>query len=206
MTSRRASRGCIPKTTIPRALGGWSADERRRVLGLLVVATVAQLRIFLTFERQMKRTGGPGIIPFELAGSTDKARQIVDSWGDHGRSAARKSLFLDFVFPPTYAALQALACDAAAEGLAKRERGTLAAAGTPIAWAQLAAAIFDYVENTALLLVLAGRDRRTPGLARRAALVKFALLSLGQGYILLGTLAPVRSRSTGRSRRKRRCR
>ena len=136
----------------------------------------------------MKRTGGPGIIPFELAGSTERAREILDTWGPQGQAAARKSLALDYLFPPTYATLQALACDATADELTKRDRRLLAAAGPMIGWAQLAAAGFDYAENSALLLVLAGRDRRAPRVARRAALVKFALISLGQTYILLGVL------------------
>jgi hypothetical protein len=149
---------------------------------------VAQLRVFLAFERRMKRTGGPGIIPFELAGSTERTREILNTWGRQGRSAARNSLLLDYLFPPTYAALQALACDAIADRLTKRGRRLLAAAGPMVGWAQLAAAGFDYVENSALLLVLAGRDRRAPWLARRAAQLKFALTSVGQGYILLGVL------------------
>lgn len=203
MTPTRVSRGGVRPGTVSHAVGGLSVDGRRRVLWLLAIAALAQLRVFLAFESQMKRAGGPGIIPFELAGSTETSRQIVAAWGAQGRSAARKSLLVDFVFPPTYAALQALACDATAPGFANRGRGELAAAGTPIAWAQLAAAVFDYVENSALLLVLAGLDRRAPRVARRAALVKFALISLGQGYILLGGFGAIRSRCTGRSRRKR---
>ncbi len=165
---------------------GLPARSRRRALWLLGLATAAQLRAFLAFERQMKRTGGPGIIPFELAGSTERARQILKAWGPHGRAAAKNSLRLDYLFPPTYGTLQALACAATAEGMAKRGRNVLAAVGGPIGWAQLSAAGFDYAENTALLLILAGRDRRAPRVARQAAVVKFALISIGQGYILLG--------------------
>jgi hypothetical protein len=160
------------------------------------MATVLQLQVFLIFEREMKRSGGPGIIPFELAGSTERAREIVYTWGATGRAAARKSLLLDYLFPPTYAALQALACDATAEGLARRGPRFPAVAGLPIGRAQLAAAFFDYVENTALLLALAGRDRRAPRVARRAAQVKFALISVGQAYILAGSIDAGLSRLT----------
>lgn len=152
---------------------------------------MAQLRVFLIFERQMKRTGGPGIIPFELAGPA-RSREILETWGDQGRSAARRSLLLDYLFPPTYALLQALLCDVTAEELASQGRRVPAEAGRAIGWAQLAAGGFDYVENTALLLVLTGRDRRAPGVARQAALVKFALISLGQAYILLGAVKRAR--------------
>ena len=171
--------------TVSATLGGLSGRYRRRVLWLLAMATVLQLRVFLIFEREMKRTGGPGIIAFELAGTTERAREILERWGSQGRAAARKSLVLDYLFPPTYATLQALACDASAEGLALRRRQFLVRVGGAVGWGQLAAAAFDYVENTALLLVLAGRDRRAPRMAQRAAQVKFALTSLGQAYILL---------------------
>jgi hypothetical protein len=157
-------------------------------MALLLVGETVQLRAFLQLERQMKHTGGPGIIRFELAGSPGRAREIVETWGAQGTSAARRSLLLDYLFPPTYAALQALACSRAAEGFAVRGRGSLASAGGPIAWAQPAAAGFDFVENTALLGVLAGRYERLPQLARHAALVKFALSCLGLGYILLAGL------------------
>lgn len=118
--------------TVSSAFGALSAKDRRRVLGMLVAATTAQLRVFASFEREMKRTGGPGIIAFELAGATVRAREILTTWGSHGRSAAKKSLLLDYLFPPTYATLQALACDATADVLAKRGRRSLAGAGTPL--------------------------------------------------------------------------
>jgi hypothetical protein len=137
----------------------------------------------------MKRTGGPGIIPFELAGTPAKANRILDAWGDEGRAAARRSLILDYPFPATYALLHAIACTAVSDRFKERGRSALADAGAPLAWAQLAAAIFDYVENTALLLNLSGRHKRLPAIARRAALTKFALTYAGWGYVLLGIAA-----------------
>lgn len=137
----------------------------------------------------MRATGGPGIIPFELAGTPERARRIIDLWGSDGRRAARRSLLLDYAFPPTYASLQALGCTAVGDRYRARGRRVLAAGGGPLAWGQLAAAGFDYVENTALLLILVGRDGRAPALARRAALAKFALLFAGWSYMLLGFTA-----------------
>lgn len=70
--------------------------------------------------------------------------------------------------------------------------------------AQLTAAGFDYVENSALLLVLASRDGRLPAIARRAALIKFALLYAGWGYIAAGLVIAARERRrlTATPRRK----
>ena len=166
--------------------GRLSKQDRRRAMWMLGAVELAELLALGALEQQMKRTGGPGIIPFELAGSSERARRIMDTWGSEGRSAARLSLLLDYPFPATYAPLHALACTATADGFARRGRRTLAGAGGPLAWAQLAAAGFDYVENTALLLILSGRLGALPALARRAALTKFVLISGGWGYILLG--------------------
>jgi len=170
--------------------------DRRRAIWVLAGAGLAQLGPLETLERRMKRTGGPGIIAFELAGSSERARRIMDTWGSEGCSAARLSLLLDCPFPATYAPLHALACAATADGFAGRGHRALAVAGGPLAWGQLAAAGFDYVENTALLLILSGRHGALPALARRAALTKFALLSAGWAYILLGLAAAARNRSS----------
>jgi hypothetical protein len=164
---------------------GWT---RRRVMGGLIVAELVQLAAFAQLEQIMKRTGGAGIIALELAGSRERARKLMDRWGTEGRAAARKSLLLDFVFPPTYASFQALACLASSDALAHRGQNGLAAAGPVLAWSQAAAAGFDYLENVSLLLVLGGRERRFAPLARRAALVKFALLALGLGYVGLAAV------------------
>lgn len=171
-----------------------SRPNRRRALWALAAAVLVQLGPLLLLERRMKRTGGPGIIPFELAGSQESAQRIMKAWGSEGRRAAKRGLVLDYPFPATYAPLHALACTAAADALGDRGRTGLAAVGSPLAWGQLAAAGFDYVENSALLLVLSGRHGRLPRLARRAALVKFALLSAGWGYMLLGLVAGGRPR------------
>jgi hypothetical protein len=159
--------------------------QRRAATWGLTLAALIQLRFFASLERRMRRRGGPGIIPFELAGTPERANRIIRIWGSDGRRAAKRSLLLDYVFPPTYAWLQALACTATADRCAARGRA-LAAWGGPLAWGQLLAAGFDYVENTALLLILSGRDGRLPALARRAALAKFALLFAGWSYMLLG--------------------
>jgi hypothetical protein len=165
---------------------GVPARRRRQATWALAPALLIQLRLFAALERRMRATGGPGIIPFELAGTPERTRRIIDVWGPDGRRAARQSLLLDYAFPPTYACLQALGCMATGDRYRAGGRSVLAAAGGPLAWGQLAAAGFDYVENTALLLTLAGRDSRAPALARRAALAKFALLFAGWSYMLFG--------------------
>ena len=174
---------------------GQLSDRRRgRAIRLLAAAAVAQLALFVPLERRMKRTGGHGIIPFELAGSPERSRQILETWGGEGQAAARVSLALDYPFPATYAPLQALACTAAGQSLAAAGHRSLASLAGPLAWTQLAAALFDYAENTSLLAILAGRGGSLPQIARRAALTKFAFLYTGWGYMLLARASAMHGR------------
>jgi hypothetical protein len=162
-----------------------SPRARRVTLWASGCAWVGTLIPLLACEREMRRAGGPGIIPFELAGTPERAERIMQRWGPVGQAAARRSLILDYPFLLAYAPLQALACDAAGDALSRRHHELLAAAGAPLAWGQLAGAGFDAIENAALLGVLFGGDARLPALARACATIKFALLGAGLGYCLL---------------------
>jgi hypothetical protein len=124
--------------------------------------------VMLALERRMRRTGGPGIIAFELAGNDVRAQQIMTAWGDDGRRAARRSLQLDFGYMATYGVLTAM--------LVNRARLRL---GHPAAvcLAVAPAVAGDAREGIALLNVLAGKEIDVQAhRARRAAIVKFAVL------------------------------
>ena len=142
----------------------------------------------------MRRTGGPGIIPFELAGTPDRSRRILQMWGADGRSAARASLLLDYPYLIAYSGLQSAVCDAAADALRESGSGTLADAGRLVCAGQWIAGAFDAVENAALLGVLAGHNDRLPAVARTCACVKFALLGLGGTYAAIGFVSRLRTR------------
>jgi hypothetical protein len=166
-----------------------SRRERRRALRALASAQLALLAPLLAEERRMKRTGGPGIIPFELAGTPERAGRILRTWGAPGQSAARRSLMLDYPYLATYSPLQALLCTRAGDALRRRGRRGPASAAPVLAWGQLAAGAFDAIENAALLAILAGHDGHLPALARRCASAKFGLLALGWVYVLLDLAA-----------------
>lgn len=137
----------------------------------------------------MKRTGGPGIIPFELAGTPQRANRIMDAWGTEGRRAARLSLALDFPFLVAYSGLHANVCALASEVL--RERGWQRAAdlGALARTSQIAAGACDAAENAALLGVLGGRGNALPRVAQSFAAAKFALLAVGAAYAAAGLAA-----------------
>jgi hypothetical protein len=137
--------------------------------------------VMLVLERRMRRTGGPGIIPFELAGSASRAEDIMARWGGDGQRAARLSLWLDFGYMTTYGALTALLVDRA-----RRRRGHPAILPAAV----IVAVAADAAEGVSLLKVL--RGTRIAVHARRAqiaALIKFAVLAGALGYVAAGRSA-----------------
>jgi hypothetical protein len=141
--------------------------------------------VMLSLERQMHRSGGPGIIAFELAGNAERAQRIISAWGDDGRRAARLSLQLDFGYMATYGALTAVLVD-----YARRRLGHPAV----VCLSVVPAVVGDALEGVALLNMLAGNDidanaRR----ARRAAIAKFAVL-VGALLYTGGAYLPMRKR------------
>src|SRR6476659_4477639 len=88
-----------------------TSSGNRRHLIWAVTAFAGYTSAMLALERRMRRSGGPGIIAFELAGNAERAQRIMSAWGDDGRRAARRSLQLDFGYMATYGALTALLVD-----------------------------------------------------------------------------------------------
>jgi hypothetical protein len=156
------------------------SNRRRSHLIWAATAFAGYTSVMLTLEQQMHRSGGPGIIAFELAGNATRAQRIMSAWGDGGRRAARRSLHLDFGYMATYGALTALLVD-----FARRRLGHPAA----VCLGVVPAVAADALEGVALLDVLSGNEidvhaRR----ARRAAIFKFvvligALLYVGGAYL-----------------------
>jgi hypothetical protein len=95
--------------------------HRRALISLFVAATffrVAQLPDDLaTMTRH-----GAGILQLEVVGTTSRAHRYLNEWGPAGRSAARRSLWLDYCFVVCWAALFAALCALVADR----------SAGTPI--------------------------------------------------------------------------
>lgn len=158
--------------------------HRVKRLGWSAVATLAYAAVMLVAERGMRKTGGPGIIGFELAGNAERVQEIVAVWGADGRRWARWSLWLDFGYMLTYGTWALL--------LIERVRTRN---GHPILLRLLpvGAVAGDAIEGVALLKALDGVDVDTNARrARSAALTKFILLAVGLAYTVI---AGVRRRS-----------
>jgi hypothetical protein len=160
---------------------------RRRVLWLLAAVTLGLLVALALLDRQMQDAGGPGIIAFELAGSSGRAAEIIADWGERGRDAARLSLWLDFAYLAAYGTFLWLAIRALRDGALRRSRMRFARLGAHVEPLPLVAAGCDAVEDVALLLVLGGHGGAVaPALAAAFASVKFACLGIAALYLLGG--------------------
>lgn len=163
--------------------------------GLIVsgIAVVALLLVMAPAEEQMKETG-PGIVTFELAGSQDRADEILAEWGDDGRDAAREQLLVDFAFLIAYGTFLVLAVAAVRDLSSRRGRTRLAGVGAAIVPFGALAAAFDAAENACLLAVLDGAGQVFPVLAFVFAATKFALLVAAIAYLAVGIALNLRRR------------
>jgi hypothetical protein len=153
-----------------------AAPRAAKSIPLWTAVYAAYAVVMLRLEQRMRSTGGPGIIPFELAGTSAAADAILQQWGAKGRHAARSSLLLDFGYMLTYGYLTALLLD----GTARRNRHPRSVSGVVAA-----AVVGDAIEGVALLRVLKNHDvEQNASLARSAALTKFTLLGICTAYLL----------------------
>jgi pimeloyl-ACP methyl ester carboxylesterase len=173
---------------------------RRTALWVLGVLSGALGIVLVALDVRMQEAGGWGIVDFELAGSEERSREILEDWGDDGEDAARLSLWLDFPYLALYGAFWFLAV-AATRDLAKRcEWRRLAAAGPRVLWLPLAGAALDAVEDAFLLLALGERGGDVAPLAATVcASGKFLALGISIGYVVVALALRLwrRSRAAG---------
>lgn len=139
-------------------------------------------------------TGGPlntsaapfGVVSFELAGSPERAVEVLSSWDHVGRQWAAFSLGLDFLFIPAYTVAIILGCALASRGIQTRD-WPLAQGGRLLSIGVVLAGILDVVENISLLVILFGAVAAPwPQVAAWCAVPKFGLIFLALVYALYG--------------------
>jgi len=166
-----------------------------RTQGLIAtaIATVLLLAAMSPADNRMHDTGGPGIVPFEVSGGSDRAEEILAEWGEEGQDAARESLWIDFGFLLAYGAFLTLALMATRD--LARERGwhLMAGIGGVAVWLGALGAGFDALENICLLLTIDRAGSALPLLATIFASCKFLLLAGAVAYLLAGLALRVSS-------------
>lgn len=168
--------------------------HRARTLGLIAVFALVAWSRLGSVETELQCPEGceaearrPGIVAYELAGTAERADTILEAWGDDGRALARRSLILDFAFLFTYGTFLFLAGCALGDALPRTAvfPRLLAHGAYGFAWAGVAAAALDGLENIALLIMLGqGGSTLLSALAYTAASLKFLLVLPAFAFIL----------------------
>ncbi len=182
--------------TLTHPFQRWPRSGRRPAL--VCVALVALLPVVLgavVKPLHEDQPGGESIVAFELAGSVERADEILATWRAEGVIDEAKAIqTVDLLYPLIYAAALAGGCVAAAGAWERTGRRRAAAAGIAMAWVAFAAAGLDYVENLGLGISLWGEPASPwPQLAFAAALLKFGAIVLALVYALSGTIAALRA-------------
>lgn len=152
---------------------------------LLFSLTVVVMLVMNNVGSKLNTETAPyGIISFELAGTTQRAQAILDSWDAEAKVQAAFVQGLDFLYLVVYSTAIALACLWAGETL-KKAGWPPDSLGIPLAWGLWIAAICDAIENIALVVMLFGSIINPwPAIAIVCAVIKFALIFLGLVYVL----------------------
>jgi len=164
--------------------------KQTRTFIVLLLLTIAVMITLQVLGGPLKTDVAPfGIISFELAGTLPLAQKMVESWGKLGQIFAGLNLGLDFLFIIMYANCIGLGCVIVARNLS-RHGAFLATTGIGLSWALWLAALFDCIENYALINLLLGSQQATFALiAKWCAIPKFLIVGLCIAYIILGALA-----------------
>jgi hypothetical protein len=160
-----------------------------RKVGLIASGAVALVigGALVALDARMMDAGGPGIVGFELAGSEDRAVEILADWGEDGTDAAKASLWLDYAYIVAYGTFLILAAVATRDLARRRGWDRMASFGLVAAPLAAAAAVFDAIENVGLLLAVNEHGGAlAPRLAQVCAIVKFVLLAVTIAYLLAG--------------------
>lgn len=182
-------------------------SSRKPLFFTFLSLTLLMFAVFRVLDRPLQTDAAPkGIVSFELAGNPSTARAITDSWkqtslllsatGEPNPDIvnvpyvfAAFGLGLDYLFMPVYALTLVLGTLLAAQKHSGLVRSLSVAAGFGV----IAAALFDAVENYALLQVLLGFiDSGYPAIASFCAIVKFGLILFGIVVCVVAWLAPAK--------------
>jgi hypothetical protein len=175
----------------------WPRSRRRLAAVIVAIAAILPLVLSaLTTPLAENEPGGESIIDFELAGSEERAQEILTTWRAQDVIDDAKAIqIFDLIYPLIYTSAIAAGCIAAAAAWRRAGSPLLTAAGPVMAWVAFAAAVFDYVENLGLGVSLWDEPTSPwPQLAFGAAVLKFTTSGLALLYALSGVVAATLAR------------
>jgi len=125
-----------------------------------------------------------GLLSYELGGSVDEIKTVLDSWHDGHRIRAGFALGFDFLFMLSLTNFLALAAVHASYRVRSKTL-ELSTVGPMLAWGQWIAGILWIAQNLLLFTMLTGPVTSPwPEIVFWCGTVKFSLLGLGLAYVL----------------------
>lgn len=159
---------------------------------ILIISGLFSAVMFITlgyFDLPLKTEAAPnGIISFEFAKGIEHSIAIISSWDMTAKIYAGLSLGIDFLFLVVYGIFFATACYLIAQKYINKNN-RLYKLGIFISMLQFVAALFDAIENIALIKLLLGSNNSIyPLIAYYFASFKFAIIAFGIIYIIVGLI------------------
>ena len=163
-----------------------TSEKKRTIISLLLLIAIIGLMRY--FDAPLKNEiCQKGIVSFELAKDLAVTKNIINSWDEKAKLSAYSSLILDFLFLMVYATFIGLLIHKIVKRM--KENSFVSKIGVLLIWGVFLAALFDVIENIALLNLLSGNLNQVwSSAAYYFAVLKFALIFGCIVYILIGWL------------------
>ena len=169
-------------------LGPVAGFDQALLLRRAAAATFVTLLVQFATGYPLRNPVAPaGILSLELAGSAERAAEIVASWEQMGvLGLATANVILDYSFLVSYTVLLVTLSVRAGSHLGGPG---WVRTGDTVGWSQWVAGGLDAIENVALLLLITGvfSDLLAQA-ARVTAIGKFALIAVGVMWIVVAEL------------------
>ncbi len=166
-----------------------SAGFRKKMLYLTGFITVLITLIFKISDLSLvtpDKNIPDGMMAFELTNNIHVTRIMAEMWGEKGRIIAAFSLGLDYLYLIVYALFLGIVTFEIGKKLTGRSV-LLARLGYWLSWLMVAAALFDGIENFALIRILAGcQYPMWATISYYFASIKFTIVAITLLYILFG--------------------
>jgi hypothetical protein len=173
-----------------------SKPTEKKLTFTLLILVLSFIAVMRFFDAPLKNEVTPnGIVSFELAKELVVSKNILNSWDTQARTSAGMSMGFDFLFLIIYASFIALLMHKLNECIWKDTK--IYKLGILLIWGVFTAALFDAIENIALIKLLLGDLEQTwSSIAFYFASMKFVLLISGILFIIVSWLVKIVEKKT----------
>ncbi len=164
-----------------------SKSSIRNLTIVLFITVIILATVMRYLDSQIQNIdNAQGIISFELANDLSKSEAILNSWNTLSKTSAGMSMGFDFLFLIVYSLFITILIHLVNEKLWRKSK--INSVGVLLIWLTFLAALFDMIENVALIKLLLGDlQQKWSSIAYYFAICKFSLLSLGVFFIIINS-------------------